>query len=153
MKVRNAILLAVLALAAGVGAAWASYSAPRQYYSSWYKSSKHSYYYREYYYKPAADYVGYKHNYVMYFPDKPKYAYYYNPYKKVYWGRCSLHTEGKGEYSELAEQDRKGSLADIPEGAFPAPGDMPVVPESSDKVAMDLPPDDLPQDGSPVEAP
>ena len=152
MKARGTVLLAVVVLAGAGAAAWASYSAPRQYYSSWYKSSK-SYYYRDYYYKPADDYVGYKHNYVIYYPDKPKYCYYYNPYKKVYWGRCPMHTDGHAAYSELAESDRKGTLADIPEAAFPPPGAMPSVPDSSDKVAMDLPPDDLPQDGAPVESP
>ena len=154
MKLRSLSIVAALALFATAGVtAWGSYSAPRQYYSGWNKSAKHSYYYRDYYYKPADDYVGYKHQYVMYYPEKPKHYYYYNPYKKVYWGRCPVQTYGKGQYSELAEKDRKGSLGDIPEEAFPAPAEMPHVPEATDGVTMDLPPDDLPKDDVPAETP
>lgn len=56
------------------------YSSPRQYYSGWNKSPTQTYYYRYYYYKPSASYAGYKHHYVIYFPSRPKYVYYYNPY-------------------------------------------------------------------------
>jgi hypothetical protein len=154
MKLRIVSIVAVLALTAAAGVtAWASYSAPRQYYTGWNKSPKQSYYYRDYYYKPADDYAGYKHQYVMYYPEKPKHYYYYNPYKKAYWGRCPVQTYGKGQYSELAEKDRKASLSDIPEEAFPAPGAMPHVPGATDGVAMDLPPDNLPPEGSPAETP
>ena len=40
----------------------------------------------------------------------------------------------------VAEKDRKSSLSDIPEEAFPTLTDMPRVPEATDSVAMDLPP-------------
>jgi hypothetical protein len=118
----------------------------RQYYSTWRKHPQRSYHYRYYYYKPSTTYVGYKHHYVIYYPSRPRYAYFYNPYRKVYWGRCPIQTGGKGEYSLLAEKDRKGTLEEIPEAAFPKPGPVPPVPESSDGVAMELPPDDLPAD-------
>ena len=117
------------------------YSA-RQYYGGWH--SYHNYYYRSYYYKPYSDYYGYKHHYAIYTPKYPKYVYFYNPYKKQYWGRCPVDHGGKPVYSMLAEKDRKGDLEEIPESAFPAPGPVPPMPESTDGATMELPPDDLP---------
>ncbi len=116
----------------------------RQYYGDWHRHATKNYHYRSYYYKPTATYSGYKHHYVVYFPARPTHYYYYNPYTKVYWGRCPVKTEGQGEYSLLAEADRKGNIDDIAEKAFPAPGKLPAIPESKDSVALDLPPDDLP---------
>lgn len=129
----------------------------RQYYSGWHKPAGYSYHYRNYYYKPTPDYYGYKHHYVVYYPQKPQYLYYYNPYKKTYWGRCPTQTNGQPQYSLLDEKDRRASLDEIPEKAFPKPGPMPPIPESvpskeSDgkSVPVDLPPDDLPtEDGLP----
>ncbi len=118
--------------------------APRQYYSSWYRHPKKTYYYRTYYYKPTPTYSGYKHHYVVYVPEKPKYYYYYSPYKKQYWGRCPSDHGGKPVYSQLAEKDRKATLDEIPESAFPAPAPLPPLPESNDGATLDLPPDDLP---------
>jgi hypothetical protein len=133
-------LLFVL-LAAPVGAE--SYS-PRQYYGPIQKHPKYNYSYRPYYYKPTPKYVGYKHQYVLYYPSKPKYAYFYNPYKKQFWGRCPANSGGKGSYSMLAPKDRKPRIEDVEEDAFPKPKEVPDVPESEDGVKMDLPPDDLP---------
>jgi hypothetical protein len=75
-----------------------------------------------------------------------QYVYFYNPYTHLYWGRCPLQRDGKAQYSLLAEKDCKGSLSEIPESAFPAPGDPPAVPESSHGLKMELPPEDLPKD-------
>ena len=117
---------------------------PRQYYGGWNKHPSKNYHYRAYYYKPSPTYSGYKHHYVIYFPSKPTYYYYYNPYSKAYWGRCPVKSEGKGEYSLLAEADRRGSLEEIAEKAFPPMGRMPKMPEATDDATLDLPPDDLP---------
>jgi hypothetical protein len=140
-----------LAAALGVGAcasleAQADSYVVRQYYSGWHRHTGGSYYYRTYYYKPTPRYVGYRHHYVIYHPRYRNHYYYYNPYKKVYWGRCPVHTDGRGQYSHLAEADRRATLEEIPETAFPKLGPMPKVPESDPKenVTMDLPPDDLP---------
>jgi hypothetical protein len=119
----------------------------RQYYSSWKKHPQSSYHYRHYYYKPRPSYTGYRHHYVIYSPKRPKYYYYYNPYKKVYWGRCPVETAGEGQYSLLAEKDRRSNLNEIPESAFPPPAAMPAMPEATDGETLDLPPDDLPPDG------
>lgn len=123
--------------------------APRQYYGAYAKHPRYNYYYRPYYYRPTPTYSGYKHHYVIHVPSKPKYVYYYNPYKKVYWGRCPVNCEGKPQYSLLAEKDRKGNLDEIPESAFPAPGALPPIPDSTDGTTLQLPPDDLPNDELP----
>jgi hypothetical protein len=118
----------------------------RQYYSGWHSHAQSHYYYRTYYFKPAADYHGYKHHYVIYSSRHPNYLYFYNPYKKLFWGRCPAHAAGQAAYSPLAEQDRKGNFDQIPESAFPPAGPMPPIPESKpdDGTRMDMPPDDLP---------
>ncbi len=118
----------------------------RQYYSTWRKHPQRSYHYRYYYYKPSLSYSGYRHHYAIYYPSRPRYVYFYNPYKKVYWGRCPVQTNGQPQYAMLAEKDRKANLEEIPEAAFPKPGPVPPIPEASDGVPMELPPDDLPSD-------
>lgn len=47
-------------------------------------------------------------------------------------------------YSLLPESARRASLDQIPETAFPAPAQVPPMPESQDNTLLDLPPDDLP---------
>ena len=147
-------------LAASVVAAWLSVASTctisgepgavpggyRQYYSGWHSHAQSHYYYRAYYFKPTADYYGYKHHYVIYSSRHPSHLYFYNPYKKLFWGRCPAHQSGQAAYSLLAEGDRKASLDQIPESAFPAAGPMPPIPESKpeDGSRMDMPPDDLP---------
>jgi hypothetical protein len=150
--VKYLILAGALALIAPMGSSAYSYS-HRQYYSSWHRHPTYSYHYRHYYYKPTPTYSGYKHHYVVYYPRKPQYVYYYNPYKKTYWGRCPTNAGGRPQYSLLDEKDRRATLDEIPERAFPKPGPMPPIPES-DKAnepdgkpaLVDLPPDDLPTD-------
>jgi hypothetical protein len=122
----------------------AQVSAARQYYSGWQTSPKSGYSYRTYYHKPSNDYSGYRHHYVIQKPNDPDHCYFYNPYKKSYWGRCPMNTQGKPLYSLLAEKDRKANLEDIPESAFPPLGALPPIPDSRDGVLLDLPPDDLP---------
>ena len=146
---KSRAMLVVLTLVFGglAGTAGADQYSSRQYYSNWNHHVQRGYHYRSYYYKPTPSYVGYRHHYVIYSPSRPRHYYFYNPYKKQYWGRCDVNTNGQGQYSLLAEADRKGNLEDIPEKAFPAPGPMPRIPESEagENAGMDLPPDDLPQ--------
>jgi hypothetical protein len=149
MKLLPLLSLAGLLAAASASRVPAGEYAYRQYYSGWTKHSQYNYYYRTYYYKPSADYVGYKHHYVIYHPHYPKHVYFYNPYRKVYWGRCPTQTNGKAQYSLLPEKARKGTIQDIPESAFPTPGAMPAIPDSTDGAKMDLPPDDLPKEELP----
>ena len=150
---RTKVMAGVIAAASVLGLlatpATANQYTPRQYYGTWHKHASYGYHYRYYYYKPSADYAGYKHHYVIYHPSRPKYYYYYNPYTKTYWGRCPVKTDGKGEYSMLAEKDRKGKLEDIAEEAFPKPGKLPKIPEATDDATLDLPPDELPGGDNP----
>jgi hypothetical protein len=136
--------LAVLFLAGLAVAATADSYSPRQYYGGYQKHPKYAYSYRTYYYKPTPDYVGYKHQYAVYNPSQPQYVYFYNPYKKQYWGRCPSAGGGRAAYQILDEKDRKANLEEIDESAFSKPGKMPPVPESEDGATMDAPPDDLP---------
>lgn len=125
----------------------AQYHSARQYYGSWRKHPSRSYHYRSYYYKPTPTYTGYKHHYVVYHPSRPKHVYYYNPYKKTYWGRCPTQRSGEPVYSMLKPEHRKPTLEEIPEAAFPEPGKTPPIPDSDDGALLDLPPDDLPDLG------
>ncbi len=129
----------------------------RQYYSEWQASPKTTYAYRYYYYKPAADYGGYKYQVVVHYPSKPKWNYFYNPYKKVFWGRCPSEYGDQPVYSILPPEMRKPTVAEIPEKAFPAPSAVPNVPDSTDNAKLDLPPNDPPPgtagNGLPTELP
>ena len=59
-------------------------------------------------------------------------------------GSLPIARRRQGAYSLLAPNDRKGSLEQIPESAFPEPSAMPPIPESNDEAVMEMPPDDLP---------
>jgi hypothetical protein len=147
MKPRNLLFAAVLIAAAGSGFA-ATAQAGYSYYSRWSYYPTYGYYYSYYYYKPYDAYAGYKYHYTIYYP-KTSYVYYYNPYRKVYWGRYDLEAKG---YSHLPEEAQKGSLKEIPESAFPKPGAMPAVPESNDGTTVPpppTPPADAPRDAAP----
>jgi len=148
-RAKATMLVCMLAFGglATTAVAFADQYSSRQYYSNWNHYQQRGYHYRTYYYKPTPNYVGYRHHYVVYNPSRPRHYYFYNPYKRQYWGRCDVNTNGKGQYSLLAEADRRGNLEDIPEQAFPAPGPMPRIPDSEagENAGMDLPPDDLPQ--------
>lgn len=144
-KMKLAILLAATIV---VGASSAATAAQyfRQYYSrGWsYHPTRH-YHYRRYYYKPYRSYSGYRHHYCVYYKARPRYVYYYNPYRRVYWGRYDLEDKG---YSHLKKEDQSGNLDSIKESAFPKAGPMPSVPEvrEGDNVTITPPPvDDLPK--------
>jgi hypothetical protein len=63
-------------------------------------------------------------------------VYYYNPYKGKYWGRYGL---AAGGYSLLAEGDKKPTLGEIPEEAFPRPGRMPPAEPGDDEPMLPPP--------------
>jgi hypothetical protein len=142
MVILGGLALAVLAAVP----AQANLRAVRQYYGGWTYYPERTYYYRSYYYKPFVDYEGYKYHYCIYYPAQPRYVYYYNPYKRVYWGRYDTQAKGGDCYSRLAEKDCKETLKEIPESAFPAPGKMPRIPDARDDVPIEPPPSDLPKD-------
>lgn len=154
MNTTRRILLGTLAATLLCAVAIPAYAGfRRHYYGSWGYNTSYSYYYRPYYYYPSTTYTGaYHYHYCIHYPSQPRYVYYYNPYSSQYWGRYDLESQG---YSLLAEKDRKANLKEIPESAFPKPGEMPAIPESEDGVKIPAPDkDDLPTtkaDGLPAD--
>lgn len=145
----------IKAMAMAVGVALVVAAAPslseaghRQYYSNWNYQPASTYYYSTYYYQPHQNYNGYNYHYCIHYPSQPQYVYYYNPHSRQYWGRLDLNGKDGKVYSILKEADRKEKLADIPEKAFPAPAEMPVIPDAADGVKIEpiktLPSKDLP---------
>ncbi len=120
----------------------------RQYYSSWSYQPATNYYYSTYYYQPTVNYTGYNYHYCIHYTSQPRYVYYYNPVSRVYWGRFDMEGKDGKQYSLLKEADRKEKLVDIPESAFPEPGEMPAIPDSKDGERIEpiksLPTKDLP---------
>ncbi|MEM1227322.1 MAG: hypothetical protein AAGJ40_16605 [Planctomycetota bacterium] len=108
----------------------------RQTYTTWTYHPVRRYYYSRYTYAPVVETTTYHHHYAIHYPSRPRYVYYYNPVRQVYWGRYDLQESG---YSLLKPEDRSGDLESIPESAFPAPGEMPPIPESSDGEKMAKP--------------
>src|SRR5262249_26454722 len=143
-RFRLSILLCAALVAACGAVALANPHAPRQYYGGWEKKTKHKQSYRPYHYKPSPHLARYRHHYLVYSRKRPGHYYFYNPYKKQYWGRCPVGSNGKALYSKLADKDMKENLEEIPESAFPEPGKPPTLPEATDDATLELPPDDLP---------
>lgn len=76
---------------------------------------------------------------VIHFQHRPNHNYSYNPYKKQFWGRCPVETNREASYSLHAEKGRSGDTNKVAESAFPKPGKMPPIPESTDGATLDLP--------------
>ena len=74
-----------------------SVSGPRAYYGEWMRHSA-GYYYRPYYFKPSPEYHGYRHHDVIH---HGQHYYYYNPYSRKIWGRCSANPSEQKSYFEL----------------------------------------------------
>lgn len=135
--------------------------ARRQYYSSWSYKPQRSYYVSRYNYKPTTSYQSYNYHYCVYYPRTystqqrySRYVYYYNPVRKVYWGRFDLEGKDGEQYSLLKDADRKENLDDIPEKAFPKPSKMPVIPESEDMASiLAIDPKSLPDDSDVKDIP
>ena len=128
-----------------ITAARAGDHGPRQFYSGWQHHQQGNFHHRNFYYKPTPDFHGFKHHHVIRPKHDPKHLYFYNPYKAQFWGRCPADYGDKPVYSLLAPKDRKATLAEIPEAAFPKAGALPPIPESTDGELIDLPPDDSPE--------
>jgi len=74
-----------------------SVSGPRAYYGDWMRHSS-GYSYRPYYFKPSSDYHGYRHHDMI---RSGEHNYYYNPYSRKIWGRCSANPSEQQHYYEL----------------------------------------------------
>ncbi len=126
-------LFKMLAIVFGLGLAFTfgtATEAKAGYYGGWNYYNSYGYHYTTYHYTPT------QYHYCIYYPSYPRYVYYYNPYQQVYWGRFDLQGKEGAQYSELADKDKKRSLKEIPESAFPAPGAMP---KNPDAVAGSIP--------------
>src|SRR5262245_10802053 len=106
MSVTKTLWLAVALVF--VQAAPAAAQTPRQYYSRYWQKQG-NYYYRQYYYKPSPKAPGYRFQYVIYYPTKPRYYYYYNPYSSRYWGRYDRSTDG---YAALAKDKQRPRITE-----------------------------------------
>jgi hypothetical protein len=146
-RVLKVVAGALLAVAALIGATKAGSYYYRQYYGGWHYYPQYGYYYNTYHYQPYENYDGYNYHYSIYYPSYPNYVYYYNPYQHQYWGRLDMKGKPGHQYSLLAPQDRKKSLKEIPEKAFPEAGKMPPIPESKDGMSME-PVRNLPKPGT-----
>lgn len=104
-------------------------------YSKVYSGRGYSYRYFNYYSPTVKEN---RYHIAVYHPDHPRYVYFYNPHSKKYWGRYDLKTNG---YSTLAEADRKPTIGEIPECAFPKASEIPP-PEAGVDLSM-LPPPEL----------
>lgn len=142
--------MAAAALLVSVGDSSTAEAGYYQSYSSWNYHPTRSYHYTRYSYAPTVT-ATHSYHYCVCRPSQPRYVYYYNPVKQVYWGRYD--TEAKG-YSLLETKDRKAELDDIPESAFPEPGEMPEIPDSDSGEKMNPPNlEDLPTAETPTDAP
>lgn len=157
----QSLLLCSLPLTTGRPVEAATAVLTRQYYSSWTYQPRQRYYARRFYYKPTPTYSGYSYHYAIYYPKRyssrarySRYVYYYNPVRRVYWGRFDLEGEPGKQYSLLKQADRKSNLDEIPESAFPPPGEMPVLPDSEDSVRIKpIDRKNLPDDSAPDDLP
>ena len=133
------LLAAGLLLARPAGAA----EPLRQYYSAWTYHPERGYWYRTFHYKPSPDYLGYRRHYCIHYASQPQYVFFYNPYERLYWGRFDVGARPGRQFSILDLRDRRERLSDVPAGAFPPGGEMPVLPGASDAARI-VTPDDLP---------
>jgi len=129
---RACSLVAAVLCAALSAATTAEADYGRQYYGNWSYHPQYNYHYCHYYYKPTPTYPTYSYHYCVCKPAQPRYVYFYNPHRKVYWGRFDLEGKDGAQYSLLKDADRKPSLADIPESAFPPASAMPAIPDVED---------------------
>ena len=108
----QAVLRRALPYAAAVIAAAAMFSASpaqaqygRQYYTTWSYYPTQQYYYTYYRYQTVVDAPTYDYHYCVYYPTR-RYVYYYNPVRRVYWGRYDLEKQGYSMLEEMGEKQK-----------------------------------------------
>jgi hypothetical protein len=98
------VIIAIAAVASVVSvsdqALQAAPPGPNSYYGDWQKHPHAPYYVRKYYFKQTADAPSYKYHECMWYPGG-KYFYFYNPYSRKFWGRCSIYPDQQGQYFDL----------------------------------------------------
>ena len=129
------IQAAVVAGLAAAGVLGAAGEAAAGSYGRYTYSASRGYGYRTYSYY-SVTHRAYHHHVAVYRPTQPRYVYYYNSQTRVYWGRYDLDT---GRYQLLPAEHKRGTLADIPESAFPAGGPLPAEGPGSDEPLLPPP--------------
>ena len=120
MKTRRFVRFLLAAALLGAVASGVAQAAPRrQYYNDWNFYPQFGYYYISYYYQPSPRDAGYKYQFCLFYPSNPRFVYYFDPVRHLYWGRLDMKGTPDHQFSLLAEKDRKEKLKDIPEEAFP----------------------------------
>ena len=150
---RTAASACVLVLLSGVAACGQD-----SYWGEWQKHPEQSYYSRNFYFQ-VAGVDGYKHHRCIWVPGQ-KWLYYYNPYTRKVWGRCSAAAPAKRPYYKLEKEQQisinhsanviinlgnnnTNQIFDgVPGGDFAQPG-VPGVPNANGPT-MGPPPDDPP---------
>jgi hypothetical protein len=130
----------------------------RQYYDrEWGYNKEKKYYYRTYLYKPNKDDAEYKHQYLIYRPQRTtEWVYWYNPETRKYWARCATKNhatrgpeveKGHDLWSFLPGEKRKDVLDAINDDDFgPLQEGGPLIPGAKDRAVIASPPTDLPPD-------
>jgi hypothetical protein len=70
------------------------------YWGEWQKHPSENYYSRNFYFKPNNAAGSYRHHKAFWLPGSRSF-YYYNPYTKKVWGRCSTFAKQQNQYFKL----------------------------------------------------
>jgi hypothetical protein len=76
------------------------------------------------FFREPGDKISYRQSLVIIYDDRPEWAYYVNLGTRKFVGRYSFRLD---KYSILPEDARREDRGEIPEEAFPEPGDLPTV--------------------------
>jgi hypothetical protein len=115
----------------------------RQYYSDqWEKSAGGRFYFLRYYYRPTESDTKYQMHYVVWYPDRKDYFYYFNPSNRRYWCRALSQTRPDLNLWQVLDNDeRKGQLDDIGDAWDGKQLTRPLIPGGKEKsIRMDPPP-------------
>jgi len=116
---------------------------PRQYYSDqWEKSPGGRFYFLRYYYRPTATDTEYQMHYVVWYPDREDYFYYFNLSDRRYWCRAlSQVRPDLNLWQVLDEDEEKEQLGEIGDTWDRKQLKRPLIPGGKEKfVGMDPPP-------------
>jgi hypothetical protein len=100
-------------------------STSSQTYAPWKASPNKAYYHRTtQVYAPAPNDISFEFV-IVYYPERPKYFYFFDPAEKKYIGQYQLGARPEKCFSLLNPNERKASLRDVSTALFRNPGPMP----------------------------
>lgn len=97
---RPTLLLGALLCLAIFQATAVAQTTPQAHWGEWQKHPNEDYYSRNFYFKPNGPSSSYRHHKVFWLPESRSF-YYYNPYTKKVWGRCSTPAKQQNRYFKL----------------------------------------------------